>query len=36
METMWIILITVILVGVAISALLDWLQKRKNRKDEWL
>ena len=36
MEIIWIILIGAILIGCAISALLEYLQKRKNRKDEWL
>lgn len=36
MDILWTILIGVIVLLCAVSALLSWLQQRKNRKDEWL
>ena len=36
MEILWAVLIGLIVLGCAVSALLGWLRKRKNRKDEWL
>ena len=36
MDILWAILIGVIVLLSAMSALLSWLQKRKGRKDEWL
>ena len=35
-DILWVLIIGAIVLGIILSALFNWLQKRKDRKDEWL